>query len=242
LVAQGARGLWAEVSMVSGKGEALDEVGDPAVIEALRPLLTPSRLERIEEVIAQRTYGVTVVLEQLYDLGNMAAIMRSADSMGIQRANLVLTSPRYKLDRKISVGSDKWLDVHRYHSPVECVRALHAEGYTVLATHLDSSRPIEEIDFSQKVALVFGNERDGVTPELLREADGAVRIAMRGFAQSYNVSVAAALAMYHATQDRVRRLGALGDLTEAQRQVLRERFYRRTLRSSDLIVDRELGR
>jgi tRNA (guanosine-2'-O-)-methyltransferase len=207
------------------------------VIDALHPQITPARAARIEEVLRHRTYGITAVLESIYDQGNTSAVLRSADSLGIQRVNLILTSPRTKLERKISLGSEKWLDVHRYYDPVACVRALQADGYQVLATHLEAAQPIGEVDFSRRTALVFGNEKRGVSPELLAAADGAVYIPMVGFAQSFNISVAAALALYHATQDRQRRLGVQGDLDEAALQALRERFYRRSVRHSDLLLE-----
>ncbi len=212
---------------------------NPEIVKALQPLITDERVARIEEVIAKRTYGISVVLEAIYDHGNTSAVLRSADSMGIQRVDLVLTSPRYKLDRKISLGSEKWLDVHRHHDAVSCVRTLQSQGYQVLATHLDSSRPIGEIDFSRKTALVFGNEKDGVTPELVAAADGAIRIPMAGFAQSFNISVAAAIALYHATWDREQRLGFRGDLTDDEKQILRERFYRRSVRHSDMFLEQK---
>jgi tRNA (guanosine-2'-O-)-methyltransferase len=219
--------------------EPTDQSDKQRIIETLRPLLTPQRVQRIEEVLSHRTYGITAVLEAIYDHGNTSAVLRSADALGIQRVNLILTSPRYKLDRKISLGSEKWLDVYRYHDPVTCVRDLQSQGYQVLATHLEASRPLGQIDFSKPTALVFGNEKDGVSPELVAAADGTVHIPMVGFAQSFNISVAAALALYHATWDRQQRLGPLGDLTEEEKQILRERFYRRSVRHSDLLLDRE---
>ena len=217
----------------------MTEIGDARVIEALRPLITDRRLERIESVLANRTYNLSVVLEGLYDTGNMSAVMRSADSFGIQRMNLVLTASRYKVGRRVSVGSHKWLDIHHYKTSIECARELKDKGYRLLATHLDGAVPIDEVDFSVPTALVFGNEHAGVTQEMVDLCDGRIIIPMMGFAQSFNVSVAAAVALYHGTQDRKRRLGRSGDLTPEQRDVLRERFYRRAVRNCDLLL-REL--
>lgn len=228
---------------MSGRDHTMDlnGSGDQRVIDALHPMISPRRAQRIEEVIAQRTYGITVVLESLYDMANSAAVMRTCDGFGIQRVNLVVTSASYKCDRKVSIGAHKWLDVHRYDDATSCARALKADGYTLLTTHLDESRGIDEIDFSGRVALVFGTEKDGVSDEMLALSDGNFKIPMAGFAQSFKVSVAAAVALYHAVCDRRRRTGATGDLTPQQRSLLRERFYRRTVRRSDLLV-RELSR
>ena len=87
------------------RDEALIGSGDPMVITALRPLLTKRRLERIEAALVHRSYGITVVLEALYDQGNVAAVMRTCDGLGVQRVNLILTNPYYKTDRKVSQGS-----------------------------------------------------------------------------------------------------------------------------------------
>ena len=179
---------------------------------------------------------LAVVLESLYDHGNAAAVMRTCDALGIQRVDLVTTSSDYKCDRKISIGAHKWLDVHRHYDAASCVRALHDVGYTVLTTNLEESQSIDSIDFGGKVALVFGNERDGVSAEMVSLADGNFTIPMYGFAQSFNISVAAAVALHHATSQRRSQIGRDGDLTPAQKQILRERFYRRSVKSSDLLV------
>jgi tRNA (guanosine-2'-O-)-methyltransferase len=215
----------------------MDEIGDARVINALRPLITEHRLERIETVLSNRTYNLTVVLEHLYDTGNMSAIMRSADSFGIQRMNLVLKpDTRYKVGRRVSVGSHKWLDIHHYNSSLACAQELRDKGYQLLATHLEGAVPIGEIDFSKPTALVLGNEHYGVSPEMVDLCDGQIVIPMMGFAQSFNVSVAAAISLYHGVQDRIRRLGRSGDLTPDQRDILRERFYRRAVRNCDLLL------
>lgn len=218
------------------------QTSSPQVIEALSPMITDERRARIEAILDRRTYNLTVVLEDLYDIGNVSAILRSADAFGLQRVNLVLNSPRYKVDRKIALGSHKWLDFHRYHDPVACVRELQGQGYQVLATHLtEEASTLSDVDFSKPTALVFGNEHAGVSPELVQACDGCVVIPMVGFAQSFNVSVAAAIAMYHARLDRDRRLGPQGDLSDEQKQALRARFYRRCVRNSDLLLTRMLS-
>src|SRR5690606_7690948 len=105
-----------------------------------------------------------------------------------------------------------------------CVGFLKEQGYRVLATDLEASHSIDEIDFTQKTALVFGNERDGISDEMHALADGTVRIPMLGFAQSFNISVAAALCFQYVLQDRIRRRGSQGDLTERERTILRAAY------------------
>jgi tRNA (guanosine-2'-O-)-methyltransferase len=112
-------------------------------------------------------------------------------------------------------------------------------GYRLLATHLDGGVPLEEIDFSERTALVFGSEGRGVCDELLEHCDGRVIIPMSGFSQSFNVSVAAAMCLHQARMDRVSRLGRFGDLTEEEAAVVRERYYRRSIQCSDAILSRK---
>ena len=224
---------------MSGRYESLSETGDAEVREILRPMLTQRRLERIESVLAGRTYNLSAVLDGLCDTGNMSAIMRTCDGLGVQRVNLVMTAARYKVGRKVSIGSHKWLDIHHYDSPSRCALELKEAGYRLLATHLDGGVPLDEIDFSARTALVFGSEGKGVCDELLQHCDGRVIIPMSGFSQSLNVSVAAAMSLYQARLDRTQRLGRSGDLTREESDTLRERFFRRSIQSSDAILSRK---
>ncbi|MEL6177569.1 MAG: RNA methyltransferase [Myxococcota bacterium] len=213
---------------------------DTQVVETLKPMIDPRRIERIEAALEGRTYSLTVVLETLYDEGNMAAIMRTCEGLGIQRVNM-LSIGAFKSERRITQGSHKWLDVYQYVDPITCMRDLRAEGYRIVATHLEASRPIHEIDFTQKTAIIFGNEKEGVSSHLLEHVDARMSIPMSGFVQSFNVSVAAGLTLYHALSERRRALGQVGDLTEEEKQRLRARFYRRSVRRSDVILKRVLS-
>ena len=215
---------------------------DDWIVEKLEPMIAPQRLNRIEDVIAHRTYGVTVVLETLYDMGNMAAIMRTCEAFGVQRVNM-LSLGAIKSERKITQGAHKWLDVHRFNDPSACVNELRSEGYQIVATHFDDDAvSIDEIDFTRKTAVIFGNERSGVSPELVKMADHCMVIPMYGFVQSFNVSVAASMTLQHAIRARREAFGGVGDLSEGEKQQLRSRFFRRSVRYSDLILDRVLSR
>ena len=212
---------------------------DAWIVEKLQPMIAPRRLERIEAAIAHRTYGMTVVLETLYDAGNMAAIMRTCEGLGVQRVNM-LSIGAFKSERKITQGAHKWLDVHRYRDPQTCVQELRDEGYQIVATHFDETAvSIHEIDFTRKTAVIFGNEREGVSPELVKLADRCMVIPMCGFVQSFNVSVAAAMTLQHALRERRDVLGQTGDLSEEEKQRLRSRFFRRSVRYSDLILKKQ---
>ena len=216
------------------------------VIEILTAYLTEARRARIDTVLAGRTYTVAPVVEGLINTGNISAVMRTAEALGFQAFHLI-THPehdegvRYKTSERTTQGADKWLDVWRWPSPQACVGHLKAEGYQIVVTHLDDRAvPIDTIDFTQKTALVFGNERDGASEAMLALADRTCIVPMAGFTQSFNISVAAAVCLYHARQDRLTRQGRHGDLTEAQREILRALFYLKSVRHPRQILERAL--
>ena len=187
----------------------------------------PERRARIDEVVANRTRTLTVVMEAFCDPQNVNAVLRTCEAYGIQDLHAVEGPMKpYDRNKKISQNADKWLDVRRWRSTAECLGALRAEGFAIYATHLDpGARPLGELSFAGKVALVFGNEHRGVSDEALGLSTLRYAIPMRGFVQSLNVSVAAAVSLARAVERRVAERGRHGDLSPEEAQALRERFY-----------------
>lgn len=194
--------------------------GDPA-------FLLPERKARIDAVVAQRTRTLTVVMEAFCDPQNVNAVLRTCEAFGVQSLHAI-EGPMKGFDRnkKISQNADKWLDVRRWRSTRECLTHLKSEGFAIYATHLDDQAvPLEGLSFAGKVALVFGNENRGVSDEALALADARYAIPMRGFVQSLNVSVAAAISLAKAVERREAERGGHGDLAPVEAEALRERFY-----------------
>ena len=189
--------------------------------------LAPERRARVDEVVAQRTRTLTVVLEAFCDPQNVNAVLRTCEAFGVQEVHVVEGPMKpYDRNKKISQNADKWLEVRRWPSTAECLSHLQARGFRVYATHLDGgAAPLEALSFSDPVALVFGNESRGVSDEALRVAHSRFAIPMRGFVQSLNVSVAAAVSLFQAVERREAERGRHGDLSEEEAQALRERFY-----------------
>lgn len=189
--------------------------------------LVPARKARIDEVVANRTRTLTVVMEAFCDPQNVNAVLRTCEAFGVQEIHVVEGPMKpYDKNKKISQNADKWLDVRRWRSSVDCLRHLRERGFRIYATHLGGdARPLGELSFADKVALVFGNESRGVSPEALRAADVRFAIPMRGFVQSFNVSVAAAVALARAVERREAERGRHGDLSPAESEELRHRFY-----------------
>lgn len=211
------------------------------ILSILSEILTPERQAKIAKVVEERTYSVVPVLENIYDRGNTSAVLRSAEAMGFQAAHIIELGEKFKSSNRVTSGADKWLDVVKWKSTVECVQHLKSKGYRVLATHLDSrAKPIHEIDFSTPVAWVLGNEKDGISEEMQEFADETVIIPMSGFVQSFNISVAGAISFYHIHRERVRLFGKNGDLTDEQKEILRAHFYLRTPDNPEQIIEKYL--
>jgi len=189
-------------------------------------LLTPERRARIQSVVDARLQSVTVVLDRLLDPHNTAATLRTAEGLGIARAHVVAHSAGdATAHRRVTQDAHKWLDIESYASGIEAIEGLRASGFEVWAGHLDpGARLYTEVPAHRPVALLFGNEHEGPSAETLRGCTGTFRIPMAGFTQSFNVSVAAAIALAHLTAARRRHLGRQGDLSEHERVLLRDRF------------------
>lgn len=208
------------------------------VLDALNPYLTPERRERIRRVVARRTYSVVPVLEGLYDNGNVCAVLRSAEALGLQEAHIIELSVKHKEAKRVTQGAEKWLDIRTWGATKPCLDRVKEKGYRILAAHVGDARLIETFDFTQPTAVLFGNERDGLSRFALDRADDRVVVPMLGFTRSFNISVAAALCFYHIVRDRCARMGRHGDLTETQVERLTASFYLRSLATAeDILLD-----
>jgi tRNA (guanosine-2'-O-)-methyltransferase len=189
-------------------------------------LLTPERKARIQSVVDARLQSVTVVLDRLLDPHNTAAILRTAEGLGLARAHIVAHDGADGIaHRRVTQDAHKWLDVEAQSSGASAAQTLRSAGYEVWAGHLDEeARIYTELPADRPIALLFGNEHEGPSAETLRACTGTFRIPMAGFTQSFNVSVAAAIALAHLTAARRRHLGKAGDLPEEARVHLRDRF------------------
>ncbi len=218
----GPRGLTEEVL----RGEDAEPSATPRSAQFYWSLLTPERRDRIQSVVDARLQSVTIVLDRLFDPHNTAAILRTAEGLGVSRAHVV---PHAEGDavahRRVTQDAHKWLDVERHESGARAAGSLRAAGYEVWAGHLDArARLYTELPADRPLALLFGNEHEGPSAQTLAACTGTFRIPMAGFTQSFNVSVAAAIALGHATSARRRYLETAGDLPAQARVLLRDRF------------------
>lgn len=167
--------------------------------------ITPERRERIRRILERRQPTLTVVFENVHDPHNISAVIRSCDAVGVAEAHGIYSGRQVfpALGEKSSASARKWVDVHVHQSVDECYTALRSRGFQIYTTHLSSDAvSLHELDLTQPVALVFGNEKDGVTPEAREKADGNFLIPQVGMIQSLNISVACAVSLYEAFRQR----------------------------------------
>lgn len=167
--------------------------------------MTPEREKRISDVLSNRQPGLAVVLENVFDPHNISAVMRSCDAVGIQDIFVLNTKiPRHKKwGRRSSSSAAKWLTVHEFDNSQDCFAVLRNNFDKIYTTHLSADAvSMYEIRFIERIALVFGNEHDGVSEESRALADGNFIIPQVGIIRSLNISVACAVTIYEAFRQK----------------------------------------
>ena len=215
-----------------------EQIDDEQVIAWLEPFVSPERQGRIAEVLTGRLCSVTVVLENLYDPHNGAACLRSAEAFGLQAVHVVPGPGGFPVAPKVTQGADRWLDVERHASIQACCAALRARGFCVAAALPGSELLLERLPVGAPIALVFGNEHEGLSAAAQAGADLAFSIPHPGFVQSLNLSVACAVSVHTTARRRRAALGAPGDLGEAARRSLKARWYRQSVDAAEAILAR----
>ena len=212
------------------------------VIRLLGPHMTEVRGERMADVLNHRSLHIVPVLENIYDRGNVSAVMRSAEAFGFMQMCLVdAPGAKFKAANRVSKGAEKWLDTKSYSDPSTVVKDLKQQGYQIWATDLDTQDSIDTIDWTKPTAIVLGNEKEGVSAEMRGLVDGRFRIPMLGFSQSFNISVAASLIFYRAHLE-TRKLGAQAFLTAEQRKQVLANYYLRCFDNPESLLKEKLSR
>ena len=208
---------------------------------ALEPLLTPERIARIDQVIAARLGSVVAAVEDTYDPHNAAATIRTAEALGLQELHVIEPGERFSATKGVTRGAHRWIDLHRWGDAETAISSLQARGFRVLVTLPDANATVEDVDIASPLAVLFGNEHDGVSPRAIAASDGAIAVPMFGFTESFNLSVTVGLAISRLAARRRAHLGAPGDLDDARRAHLRARWFALRIRAAVNIVERKLS-
>jgi tRNA (guanosine-2'-O-)-methyltransferase len=167
--------------------------------------MTPERKNRLEFVLNNRQNDLTVILENVFDPHNVSAVIRTCDAVGIMEIYVLNTiiPNHFRYNDYASSSASKWVMIHRYNNTEACFEAVRKKYKYIYSTHLnEGAKGLYELDLSQPTALVFGNERFGVSPELLKLCDGNFIIPQAGMIRSLNISVACAVSVYEAFRQK----------------------------------------
>jgi len=167
--------------------------------------MTPERYSRLTNVLNKRQPDITVVLENVLDPHNISAVMRTCDAIGIQDIYILnhKIPAHKKWGAKSSSSAVKWLTIHQFTDANDCFTALRKKYTKIYTTHLSSDAvSLHDLDLTESVALVFGNEHSGVSEEIIAMADGNFIIPQVGIIKSLNISVACAVTLYEAYRQK----------------------------------------
>ena len=211
---------------------------DHDYLEYLEGFLTDSRKERFLKVLESRTNHFTIAMEDVYQLHNTSAVMRSCEVFGIQELNVVEQKFGKRIDTEIAMGAQKWVDINRYNSMQNCIDAIKNKGYQIIATtpH-NNSCMLSDFDITKPSAIFFGTEKEGLSQEVLDQADGYLKIPMVGFTESLNISVSAAIIIQDITS-RLRQSNINWKLSEEEILIKRLAWTKNSIKDIQRIEER----
>lgn len=215
---------------------------DHELYEQLAEFISPNKRALFDRMAPLRTRHVTVVLEDIYQSQNASAVVRTSDLVGLQDIHVIENRNAYQLNPDVTLGSSKWVDIHRYRkyedNVMACVDALKKKGYRIVATSPRSEHITpESIDLERPMAFCFGTELTGLSDALLSAADEHLRIPMHGFTESYNISASAAIVLYTVMQ-RLRESNVHWQLPEEELITLKLAWARKMVHSAAHLEER----
>lgn len=216
------------------------------LVKYLSEYVTPERLSLFDRVLQQRTRYISVVLEDIYQPHNASAVLRSMDCFGIQDAHIIENTNEYRINPDVALGASKWLNLIRYSqhedNTLDAIKSLKANDYRIVAT-TPHKEEVELPDFrleEGKVALLFGTEMRGLSQNALDMADEFLRIPMYGFTESFNISVSAAIILYH-LKEKLKNSSVNWKFSETEKMEIKLEWLKRSIKRSDLIIEKILS-
>jgi len=211
---------------------------DPEYLAYLEEFITENRKNNFVRVLENRTKHFAIAVEDVFQLHNTSAVMRSCEVFGIQDLHVVEAKYGKQIDKEIAMGAEKWVDIHRHNSNQVCIDNLRAQGYQIVATtpHTEDAN-LDAFDISKPSALFFGTEKLGLSDEVIAQADCFLKIPMVGFTESLNISVSAAIIIQHIT-NKLRQSDIDWKLTPAQILEKKIDWTRKTIKDIDFITQK----
>ncbi|MES2838249.1 MAG: RNA methyltransferase [Bacteroidota bacterium] len=217
---------------------------DVALLEFLKTFVLDRKLDLFNEKLNNRTRHITIALENLFQEQNASAIIRTAECFGLQDIHVIENDNNFKINTDIVNGGDRWVNLHKYHPDAEqsatlkCINSLKQKGYKIIATtpHTNDCN-LNDFNVADKFALFFGEEKPGVSSEIIDNADGFLKIPIYGFTESFNVSVAAAIIIHHLQNKIVNSPAINWQLSDDEKQEIMYNWVVKTVPKSKKVID-----
>lgn len=206
----------------------------------LEDFITENRKLSFERVLENRSRHFCIAVEDVYQLHNTSAVMRSCEVFGIQDLHVIEQKFSKTIDKEIAMGAEKWVDIYRHTATQNCLDSLKNKGYQIVATtpHTDA-HTLDNFDISQPSAIFFGTEKNGLSQEIMDQADAFIKIPMYGFTESLNISVSAAIVINSIT-NKLRNSALNWKLSEEELLEKKIDWMRKSIKDIDLITERYL--
>lgn len=221
----------------------LTEKQEHILLERLLNMVSDHKKALFENVLINRTRHFTVVLEDIYQSQNASAVLRSADCFGIQDVHIIEKRNEYTINPDVALGSSKWLHLYKYNKEAinnteMAYKHLRSQGYQIVATtpHKDDVL-LDQLDITNKTALVFGTELEGLSDYAIENADVHMKIPMYGFTESFNISVSAAISLNHLSEKLRKSNEIEWQLSENEKRKIKLHWAKSVVKSSKLIEE-----
>ncbi len=204
----------------------------------LEGFITENRKLKFNKVLENRTKHFCIAVEDVYQLHNTSAVMRSCEVFGIQNLHMIEQKFSKTIDKEIALGAEKWVDIYRHTSTENCLESLKKQGYQIVATspHADA-HTLDNFDISKPSAIFFGTEKNGLSQEIMDQADTFIKIPMYGFTESLNISVSAALVINSIT-NKLRTSALDWKLSEEDLLAKKIDWMRKSIKDIDFVTER----
>ncbi len=204
----------------------------------LEGFITENRKLKFNKVLENRTKHFSIAVEDVYQLHNTSAVMRSCEVFGIQNLHMIEQKFSKTIDKEIALGAEKWVDIYRHTSTQNCLESLKKQGYQIVATspHADA-HTLDNFDITKPSAIFFGTEKNGLSQEIMDQADTFIKIPMYGFTESLNISVSAALVINSIT-NKLRTSALDWKLSEEDLLAKKIDWMRKSIKDIDFVTER----
>ena len=204
----------------------------------LEGFITENRKLKFNKVLENRTKHFCIAVEDVYQLHNTSAVMRSCEVFGIQNLHMIEQKFSKTIDKEIALGAEKWVDIYRHTSTQNCLESLKKQGYQIVATspHADA-HTLDNFDITKQSAIFFGTEKNGLSQEIMDQADAFIKIPMYGFTESLNISVSAALVINSIT-NKLRTSVLDWKLSEEDLLAKKIDWMRKSIKDIDFVTER----